>query len=284
MVRSTGLYSEELDILYEQSENWDDNENLRSEIIKISSDALIAEPELARMCPSIMEFIFKDINNENNKEPDDDINTNKMQLALDLDNLENILSQEFVDRVLELFDNIPSTERIIKLRCLFFRRCLDISFDLPKKLSARNFFYSTNLKRKSHLKPFSEFDCINIAFRKNSADSPIMALCCGVIQNDLCDQRFTQSKFRTPAIVAVTLLKEFVNCLWNLLEFIQNMETEHLMFINKIDEVINDINLAMECQSHLIRSLKLYFVIYIPKDSHYLIKYFVKDNERHFHG
>ncbi|CAG8805045.1 19055_t:CDS:1, partial [Racocetra fulgida] len=48
-----------------------------------------------------------------NKEPVVDINTNKMQPELDLDNLENILSQEIVDRVLELFDNIPSTERII---------------------------------------------------------------------------------------------------------------------------------------------------------------------------
>ncbi|CAG8699915.1 10058_t:CDS:2, partial [Scutellospora calospora] len=59
----------------------------------------------------------------NQQEPDPDIvDEANIQQELNLNNLENILSQEFVDRILELFENIPSTERIMTSLCSFFRR------------------------------------------------------------------------------------------------------------------------------------------------------------------
>ncbi|CAG8697425.1 10085_t:CDS:2, partial [Racocetra fulgida] len=491
------LYNEELDILYEQPENLDENENLRSEIMEVflekfsnniltaipamtptilqvagnlyfedfvtisstnsgypnesdvklllflfrrscdnetlndpiklhvfwwtSSDALIAELELARMCPSIMELISKeDINDENarfginlidqvckmmlenimklknenadeiiatndlrewqrqvtnilslsanietssesktlqflricndlistqlinisdivgainvkrepdpdNQEPDpgnqepnpdnqepnsdmvDDINTNT-QPELDLNNLENILSQEFVDRILELFENIPSTERIITSQCSFFRRCFDIiPFDSPVRIKLYEILFgreprvllgsvlSRALLLEESLQPgifiqliqnaratlirSPTLTAINTALGKSGVDSPIMALCCDVMQNDffakwdiknlvnsyrdainvLCSQNFELLQL----VIAVALLKEFVNYLWSSLESVQNTEMEHMMFndeIENIDEVIDNINLAMERQSLLIRSLKLYFL------------------------
>ncbi|CAG8442776.1 5133_t:CDS:2, partial [Scutellospora calospora] len=138
---------------------------------------------------------------------------------------------------------------------------------------------------------------------KSGVDSSIMALCCDVLQTDFFakwDIKDLMNNYRNAInvlcstniellqlVLAVALLKEFVNCLWSSLESIQNTETEAMMFNNKIEnieEVIDDINQAMERQSSLIRSLKLYFLrdLYVKGLSLHGIKCFCEVQRRTF--
>ncbi|CAG8808005.1 6429_t:CDS:2, partial [Dentiscutata erythropus] len=235
-----------------------------------------------------------------NQEPDSDNQGPNHEIELDLDNLENVLSQEFIDRVLELFDNIQSTERVITSKCSFFRRCFDIiPFDSPVRthlykiifgrkpgaligsiisqilLSEEDFqpgiFIQLMQNARAIINRSPNLTAINTALKENGVDSPIMALCCDVIQNDffakwdindlmksycdainvLCNSNFELLQL----VIAVALLKEIINYLWSSLESIQKTDTEPVMFndeIENIDKVIDEINLAMERPSFLI--------------------------------
>ncbi|CAG8509424.1 15302_t:CDS:2, partial [Racocetra persica] len=174
--------------------------------------------------------------------------------------------------------NILSLSQILKLDAINFKRKPD-----PDNQEPVDDIINTN-----KIQPELDLDNLEIYFPKNLlivVDSPIMALCCDVIQNDFFAKwniRYLMNNYkdainvlRNPnfellQFVTVALLKEFINCRWSSLESVQNTETEHLMFIDKIksiDEVIND--LAIERQYHLIRSLNYIFsVVYMSKDSH----------------
>ncbi|CAG8617445.1 7384_t:CDS:2, partial [Racocetra persica] len=271
-------------------------------------------------------------NQEPNSDTVDDINTNtntnETQPELDLNNT----FPRIVDRILEFFENIPSTERVITSQCSFFRRCFDIiPFDSPVRIHIYEILFgreprvllgsvlSRALMLEENLQPgifiqliqnaratlirSPTLTAINTALGKSGVDSPIMALCCDVMQNDffakwdiknlvnsyrdainvLCSQNFELLQL----VIAVALLKEFVNYLWSSLESVQNTETEPMMFndeIENIDEVIDNINLAMERQSLLIRSLKLYFLrdLYVKGLSLHGIKCFCEIQRRTF--
>ncbi|CAG8758582.1 13637_t:CDS:2, partial [Dentiscutata heterogama] len=95
-------------------------------------------------------------------------------------------------------------------------------------------------------------NAVNIALQNSGIDSPIMALCCDVIQNDffaewtfkdlkdnfkeafdvLCNNNFEPLQL----VLAVALLKEFVNVFWNSLETIQTIETEPIKCDADIEE------------------------------------------------
>ncbi|CAG8812801.1 2979_t:CDS:1, partial [Racocetra fulgida] len=223
-----------------------------------------------------------------------DSDINNTQQECDLNDMENILSQEFVDRILELFDNAPTTERTITSYCSFFRRCFDIiPFESPVRIHLYEIIFGQEphalfgsvLSRvllseeeyqpgifikliqngKANLNRSVRLNTINTSLGKCGVDSPIMALCCDVLQNDffakwniedlmnsyrdainvLCSQNFELLSL----VLAVALLKEFVNYLWNSLESVQNSETEFMKFsdkISNIDEMIDNINQDME--------------------------------------
>ncbi|KAF0511752.1 e3 ubiquitin-protein ligase [Gigaspora margarita] len=151
------------------------------------------------------------------------------------------------------------------------------------------------LGRSPHLK------AINTALQNSGIDSRIMALCCDVIQNDffaewtfkdltnnfneaievLCSNNFEPLQL----VLAVALLKEFVNGFWISLETIQTIETEPITYDDAdIEEVIDKINHAMRRQSSLIYSFKLYFLrsLYDNGISLHGIKCFCKIQSRIF--
>ncbi|CAG8632902.1 13269_t:CDS:10, partial [Gigaspora margarita] len=151
------------------------------------------------------------------------------------------------------------------------------------------------LGRSPHLK------AINTALQNSGIDSRIMALCCDVIQNDffaewtfkdltynfneaievLCSNNFEPLQL----VLAVALLKKFVNGFWISLETIQTIETEPITYDDAdIEEVIDKINHAMRRQSSLIHSFKLYFLrsLYDNGISLHGIKCFCKIQSRIF--
>ncbi|KAF0511754.1 e3 ubiquitin-protein ligase [Gigaspora margarita] len=117
---------------------------------------------------------------------------------------------------------------------------------------------------------------INTALQNSGIDSTIMALCCDVIQNDFFaewtfqdlknnfkeafDVLYSTNFEPLQLVLAVALLKEFVNGFWISLESMQTIETEPITYDADIEEVIDKINHAMRRQSSLIHSFKLYFL------------------------
>ncbi|CAG8532603.1 7300_t:CDS:10, partial [Acaulospora morrowiae] len=127
---------------------------------------------------------------------------------------DSFLSQEFVDRILELFIEIPTTtERMMTSHCSFFRRCLDIiSPNSPVRFHLYEILFGQEphplfgsvlsrvllkdieaesenipliiqnataiLRRSAHL------NAINNTLKDYQLDSPIFALCCDVMQSD----------------------------------------------------------------------------------------------------
>ncbi|CAG8444408.1 26262_t:CDS:10 [Dentiscutata erythropus] len=216
----------------------------------------------------------------------------------------NILSQEFVDSVLKLFD-MPATERNNTSQCSFFRRCFDIiPIDSPVRIRlyetlfgqephtfigsilSRVLLLEEDLQKgifvhliqnaKAVLGRSPRLKAINNALKNSGIDSPVMALCCDVMQNDfftewtfkdlkdnfkeafdvLCSNNFEPLQL----VLAVALLKEFVNVFWNSLETLQTIETEPIKCDADIEEVIDKIDHAVRRQSSLIYSFKLYFL------------------------
>ncbi|CAG8574000.1 16629_t:CDS:10, partial [Gigaspora margarita] len=216
----------------------------------------------------------------------------------------NILSQEFVGSALKLFD-ISATERNNTSQCSFFRRCFDI---IPIDSTVRIHLYEVlfgqeprtfigsvlsrilrleedlqegifiNIIKnpKAVMRRSPRLKAINTALQNSGVDSPIMALCCDVIQNDFFaeltfqdlknnfKEAFTvliSTKFEPLQLVlAVALLKEFLNGFWISLETMQTIETEPITYDSDLEEVIDQINSVKKSQSSLIHSFKLYFL------------------------
>ncbi|CAG8539266.1 11960_t:CDS:10, partial [Gigaspora rosea] len=216
----------------------------------------------------------------------------------------NILSQEFVGSALKLFD-ISATERNNTSQCSFFRRCFDI---IPIDSTVRIHLYEVLFGQEPRTfigsvlsrvllleedlqegifinlikNPTAVFGrsprlkAINTALENSGIDSPIMALCCDVIQNDffteltfqdlknnfkeafnvLCSTNFEPLQL----VLAVALLKEFVNNFWISLETTKTIDTEPITNDADIEEVIDKIDHAMKRQSSLIHSFRLYFL------------------------
>ncbi|CAG8507631.1 2484_t:CDS:2, partial [Racocetra fulgida] len=225
----------------------------------------------------------------------DIINTISIQQELDPI---NILSQEFVDSVLKLFD-MPATEQNNTSQCSFFRRCFDIiPIDSPVRIrlyetlfgqEPRTFigsvlsrvlllkedlqeriFIDLIKNAKAVLGRSPRLKAVNTALKNSGIDSKIMALCCDLIQNDFfAEWTFEELKnnFKEAfnvlgsanfeplqLVLAVALLKEFVNAFWN------SIETMPITYDDNIKEVIDEIDHAMQRQSFSIHSFKLYFL------------------------
>ncbi|CAG8640284.1 3620_t:CDS:2, partial [Acaulospora morrowiae] len=228
-------------------------------------------------------------------------------LQILLPDSENILSQEFVERILELFNKIPTTEQTIASQCSFFRLCIDIvSPNSPLRIYLYKILFGKEpcpffgpvlssvlvevIKMESQtlaeiirntsaiLDDSIHLNAINAALKSNHLDSPIFALCGDVMQRNFFSFFSFQDLFNSfqdavnllrstnveplQSILAVALLKEFVNTLWKSLVSIRDATREPLEFEVDVDinELVENINRAMERQSFQIRSLKLYFL------------------------
>ncbi|CAG8651126.1 18286_t:CDS:2, partial [Acaulospora morrowiae] len=226
---------------------------------------------------------------------------------LQMSDSENILSQEFVEHILELFNKIPITEQTIASQCSFFRLCIEIILlNSPLRIHLYKILFgkescplfgsvlssvlievikmeSVTLPRiiqntSAILDDSIHLNAINAALKSNHLDSPIFALCVDAMQRNFfsfCSFQDLLNSFQDAvnilrstnveplqSILAVALLKEFVNNLWKSLVSIRDATREPLEFNVDVDmnRLVKNINRAMERQSLQIRSLKLYFL------------------------
>ncbi|CAG8447585.1 8222_t:CDS:10, partial [Acaulospora morrowiae] len=220
---------------------------------------------------------------------------------------ENILTQEFVERILELFNKFPTTEQTIASQCSFFRLCIEIILpSSPLRIHLYKILFGKEsyplfdsvlssvlvevIKTESLTLPgiiqntstilddSIHLNAINAALKSHRLDSPIFALCVDVMQRNFFSFCSFQDLFNSfqdavnilrstnveplQSILAVALLKEFVNTLWKSLVSIGDATREPLEFDVDVDinRLIKNINQAMERQPFQIRSLKLYFL------------------------
>ncbi|CAG8452161.1 3664_t:CDS:10, partial [Acaulospora colombiana] len=264
-----------------------------------NSDAIISELELARMCPSIIELYNEDHkkddnfgsylidkvcrimiekliklgtpNEDKNQVSDDIFNDHKVaddnfNEAANDDEVENDINSEFIsDDSNELRNNDDKDKNNIDMK-----EVKEDSIPLLLQNTPETLVRSPNL------------NAINSALKRNEVDAPIYALCCDVLQYNfftsytfeelvdgfrdaidiLCSGNFEPLQL----ILAVTLLKKFLNVFWKSLVSIKDAVKEPLKFEDEsfddmdVENIIDMINQAMERPSPFIRSLRLYFL------------------------